>query len=193
MVMSRNGQEQEIGRLDDEVKLTQLDGKPALVRVQNVDGPTGQMTDTAVADPNTLAPRWHSSHAEHRNLHIEFARGRVTGTYKDAADPSFDINQQVGDSLFDSNMLDVLISALPLAENYKGRMMVYLYEAGGATPVEVAVTGSETVGGTDTWITAVTIGARTARYYVGKTEHRVAQIISSPRAGVELKLVRAAQ
>src|SRR5262249_41509009 len=119
MIMSRNGQEQEIGRLDDEVKLTQVDGKPAILRVQNVDGPTGQMTDTAVADPNTLAPRWHSSHAEHRNLHLEFGRGRVTGTYKDAGDPSFDINQQVGDTLFDSNMLDVLIAALPLTEGFK--------------------------------------------------------------------------
>jgi len=190
MVMARNGQEQEIGRLDDEVTLAQLDGKPALIRVQNVESPTGLMTDTAVADPTNLAPRWHSSHAEHRDLRLEFGRRKVTGTYKGSGDPSFPIDQAVVDSLFDSNMLDVLISALPLADGYKGRMMVYLYEAGGATPVDVAVTGSETVAGVEAWNTGVTIAGRTARYYVGKTDRHVVQIVSSPAPGVELRLVR---
>jgi hypothetical protein len=193
MVMARNGQEQEIGRLDDEVKLTELDGKTAIIRVQNVESPTGQMTDTAVADPNNLAPRWHSSHAEHRTLRLQFGQRRVTGTYKDAGDPSFEINQPVGDTLFDSNMLDVLISALPLAEGYKGRLTVYLYEAGGPTPVDVAVTGSDKVGDVDTWNTGVTIAGRTARYFVGKADRHVVQIVSSPGPGVELRLVRSGE
>jgi len=190
MVMVRGNHEQEIGSLDDAVVLADDNGKPAIIRIQSVNGPTGAMIDTAVADAGSLAPRWHSSWAENRILRLQFAPGRVTGTYKDAGEPPIDINQQVAENLFDANMLDVLICALPLVEGYQGRFTIYLYEVGGPTPVDVAVTGSESIDGTDTWITGVTISGHTARYYVGKTDHRVARIVSSPSPGVELRLVR---
>jgi len=190
MIMVRGGQEQEIGSLDDQVVLADDNGKPSIIRVQNVDGPAGAMTDTAVADKASLAPRWHSSHAEHRLLQLQFTGSKVTGKYKGSGDPPFPIEQSVAENVFDSNMLDVLVCALPLADGYRGRLTVYLYEAGGAVPVDVAVTGSETVDGSDTWATGVTISGHTARYFIGKADHRVVQIVATQAPGVELRLVR---
>lgn len=189
MVMARNGRIQEIGRLDDQVVLGEDNGKPAVIRVQNIEGPTGIMTDTAVADPETLAPRRHASHSEARTLTLAFAPNRVTGTFSKNGDPASAIDQPVTGNLYDSNMLDVLLATLPLSAGYTGRLMVYLYEAGGPTPVDIAVTGAETVDGTDSWVTGVTIGGKTARYYVGKTEPRVTRIVSSPGPGMEIRLV----
>jgi hypothetical protein len=190
MIMVRGGQEQEIGNLDDRVVVADDNGRPSIIRVQNVDGPAGSMTDTAVADKTSLAPRWHSSHAEHRLLQLQFAGGKVTGKFKGSGDPPFPIDQSVPENVFDSNMLDVLVCALPLSDGYHGRLTVYLYEAGGAVPVDVAVTGSENVAGGETWVTGVTIAGRTARYFIGKSDHRVAQIISTQGPGVELRVVR---
>jgi hypothetical protein len=189
MVMSRGGKDQDVGGLDDQVILGEHNGKPAIIRVQNVEGPTGVMTDTAVADAATLTPRWHSSTSERRTLRLEFQPRRVTGTFWESGDPSLPIDQPVSDSLYDSNMLDVVLMALPLSTGYRGRLTIYLYEAGGPTPVEVEVTGSENVDGVDTWITGVTIGGRTARYYVGKTTHQVARIVSTPGPGMEIRIV----
>ena len=189
MVMSRGGRDQDVGSLDDQVILGQHEGKPAIIRVQNVEGAAGVMTDTAVADAATLAPRWHSSASQGRTLRLDFAPRRVTGALTKSGDGPLPIDQQVPDSLYDSNMLDVVLSALPLAAGYRARMTIYLYEAGGPTPVDVEVTGSEKVDGVDTWITGVTIGGRTARYYVGKTTHQVARIVSTPGPGMEIRIV----
>src|SRR5437868_3757530 len=48
MIMVEGGQQREIGSLDDQVVLADDNGRPSLIRVQNLDGPGGQMTDTAV-------------------------------------------------------------------------------------------------------------------------------------------------
>ncbi|MBI4500397.1 MAG: hypothetical protein HY700_04480 [Gemmatimonadetes bacterium] len=186
----QGGTEEQMGTLEDRVFLGEDNGKPAIIRVQEVTGPTGSMLDSAVADPATLMPRRHSSHSEHRILRLEFSPPRVTGSFWEQGDPPFTIDDKVGDGVFDSNMLDVLISALPLAPGYTGRLTVYLYEAGGPVPVEVSVNGSEALGDQDTWAAAVTLNKRTAQYYVGKTEHRVVQVISTPAPGIEIRLVR---
>jgi hypothetical protein len=148
------------------------------------------MLDSAVADPATLAPRWHSSHGQRRNLTVQFSDARITGTYQDAGDPPIPIDDKVAGRVYDSNMLDVLISAMPLAVGYSGRLAVYLYDAGGAIPADVTVTGSEKVGSMDSWVAAVRLAGRTARYYVGKTDHRVVEIVSVAGDGTELRIVR---
>jgi hypothetical protein len=56
--------------------------------------------------------------------------------------------------------------------------------------MDVAVTGSGKVDGVDTWVTNVTLRGRTARYDVGKTDHRVAQIVSNAGPGAEIRLKR---
>jgi hypothetical protein len=190
MIMVQNGQEQRVGSLEDRVAIDQVRGAAAIVRVQEVDGPTGNMLDSAVADPTTLAPRWHSSHGKRRNLTLQFSEAHITGTYQDTGDPPIPIDDKVAGQVYDSNMLDVLISAMPLAEKYSGRIVVYLYDAGGAIPVDVSVTGSDKVGSMDSWVAAVRLGGRAARYYVGKADHRVVQIVSVAGDGTELRIVR---
>jgi hypothetical protein len=190
MVMVRNGQEQEMGTLEDQLVIASDSGKPALIRVQNTATPAGLMVDTAVADAGSLKPKWHSSHARHRALRLQFGLGEVKGDYQEKEGPSTPIAQRVPEPIFDSNMLDVLISALPLDEKYAGRLPLYLYEAGGPLNADVAVAGSEKVAGSDAWVTNVTLGGRTARYYVGKDDHRIVQIVSRVGPDAELRLVR---
>ena len=190
MIMVHEGKEEEVGSLEDRVAIAEIQGQRAIVRTQDVNGPTGNMLDSAVADPATLAPRRHSSHGQRRNLTLQFEHARVSGTYQDAGDPPIPVDDKIGDQVFDSNMLDVLISALPLAESYSGRLTVYLYDAGGAIPVDVTVTGSDKIGAMDVWVTAVRLGGRLARYYVSKADHRVAQIVSLAGDGTELRIVR---
>src|SRR5258705_10888375 len=190
MVMVKNGQEEEIGTLDDRVVIQDDGGKPAIIRIQNVDGPSGALTDSSIADAATLAPRRHNSQSERRILLLQFAGRRLTGTYWEAGDPSFPIDEQIPDGTFDSNMLAVLVAAMPLGSGYAGRIMVYLYEVGGATAMDVAVTGSGKIDGVDTWVTNVTLRGRTARYDVGKGDHRVVQIVSNAGPGAEVHLRR---
>jgi hypothetical protein len=178
MIASQNGQEADIGTLDDRLIVINANGRPVFIRIQNVDTPTGNMLDSAIADSSSLSPRHHSSVAEHRQLLLEFAPKRVTGQYFEPGDPPIPIDQGLADGVFDSNMLDVLIGAMPLAQGYAGRLLIYIYEAGGPVPMDVAVTGSETLNGSATWVANVTISGRTVRYYVDKADHQVAQVVS---------------
>jgi hypothetical protein len=178
----------QVGSLVDEVTVS---GSGLVVRVQQITATgRGMMTDTAVAAGPTLTPRWHSSHGPNRHLRIEFAPGRVRGEERPKGADAIPIDHVVGNRIYDSNMLDLLVSALPLHASYRGRLPVYLYEAGGETPVDVQVIGTDTVEGVDAWLVAVTLGGRVARYSVAKEQPRVLRIVSSPAPGVELRFVR---
>jgi hypothetical protein len=190
MVLVQNGAEQQIGSLEDQVSIADDHGQRSIIRSEDVNGPTGNMLDSSVADPSTLAPRRHSSHGERRNLALEFTDARITGAYQDAGDPPIPVDDKVNGRVFDSNLLDVLISAMPLADGYSGRLTVYLYDAGGSITADLTVTGSDKVGAMDCWVAGVTIGGRTVRYYVSKTDHRVVEILSVAGDGTELRIVR---
>jgi hypothetical protein len=190
MIMSREGQEQQIGTLSDELTATTAGGTPVLIRVQQITtNGRGTMTDTSVATAASLAPRWHSSHGPNRTLRVEFAPGRVRGSEQPRGGEATAIDQVVGTKIFDSNMLDVLVASLPLSATYKGRIPVYVYEAGGETPVDVAVVSSESLNGDAVWVVGVMLGGRVAMYYVTKVKPRVVQIVSQPAPGIELKFI----
>ena len=191
MVMFREGQEQQVGTLTDEVTRSSAGGTPVLIRVQQISTTgRGIMTDTSVANAATLVPRWHSSHGPNRTLRLEFTPGRVRGSEQPVNAEPAAIDHVVGQRIFDGNMLDVLVASLPLSATYKGRIPVYVYEAGGETPVDVAVVSSETLGADPVWVVGVMLGGRIAMYYVTKETPRVAQIVSQPAPGVELKFLR---
>jgi hypothetical protein len=175
-----------LGVLDDQVvRGNDAQGQPIIIRIQNITGLTGESLDSAIADATTLSPRHHSRHSPKRELRIDFDRTRVTGELIDDGHTR-PVSQEVVEGVFDSNMLDVLIGALPLAPGYSGRVMVYIYEAGGAIPMDVSVRGSQDLKGTDTWVTGVTLGRTTVVYYIGKTDHEVKQVLTPG-----MKLVRA--
>ncbi len=179
--------EAQVAMVQQRVLLTDTD----IIWQQSITDATGRMADSSVADRATLAPRWHRSDSERRSMALEFTRGHVTGKYADAGEPAYEINETVSERTYDSNMLDLLVAALPLAAGYRGRLQVFLWEAGGEIPADVAVTGSEDVDGQSAWVAEVTLMGKPARYYVSKREPRVLRISSSPAPGVEIRFVRA--
>lgn len=185
MVTAGEGVEKEVATVRNIVTVTESE----IIHVQTVADADGVLVDSSVADRATLKPRWHRSTNDRRTLHLAFSPGRVVGQDQEMGNPPRDIKETVSDRVFDANLLDVLIAALPLAEGFRGRLSVFLWEAGGEIPLDVVVTGSATIGGRDTWAVDVTLG-KTAKFNLTKGEHRVVQIVSSPAPGMEIRFVQ---
>lgn len=186
VVQAANGAEREVAQVQDQVVVTDRD----IVRIQSITDPVGVMTDSSAADRATLKPRWHSSTSNRRNMRLEFGPKQVSGRYQETRGQAQDIKEPVGDVIFDASMLDVLVAALPLAEGYRASLPVFIWEAGGEISADVAVTGSETLDGNDTWSVDVTLKEKTAKYNVTKSEPHVVRIVSSPVPGVEIRFVQ---
>ena len=180
------GTEKQVATVEDQVILTDSQ----VIRVQSVTDPGGVMLDSSAADRATLKPQWHRSYSRQRTLRLDFAAKRVTGSYAARGDSATAISESVNAGVFDASMLDLVIAALPLAEGYRGQVPVFLLEAGGEIPAEVAVTGSEVLGGRDAWAVDVTLKGKTAKYHVAKREPRVIRIVSTPTPGMEIRFVQ---
>ena len=190
MVMVSQGAEKDLGQVVNAVIFADVLGSPSIVWLQSVTDPRGSMLDSSVADRATLGPRTHRTTSDAREMRIEFSPGKVFGHFVARGDPPYEVNEKVSEGIFDSSMLDILIAALPLAEGYKARLPVFLWEAGGEITADVVVTGSEMFGTEDTWTVIVTLKDRPAHYNVTKRDPKVVKIMSAPAPGVEIRFVR---
>lgn len=195
LLLTQNGEERQLATVSEEVTEIQVDGRSALRRVQSVRLAIGVATDTVVVLRETLAPVRHRSHNPQRVLSLDFDGAKVTGSITPAGGEPRPVAAELDAPVFDSNPLDLLLRALPLAEGYAVRIPIYIHELGGRVWVATRVAGSETVeageGGTeDAWVVEVEAQGRTSRFWIAKASRELLRQGSSPAPGVELKVVR---
>jgi dipeptidyl aminopeptidase/acylaminoacyl peptidase len=196
LVLIQGGQERDVGTLRGELTLADIGGRPALVRVQTLSSQMlGTSTDTIVLDRATLAPIRLRSVNMRRTMSLDFRQDSIVGSVAPAGGAAQTIAIRPDTALFDSNTIDLLVRALPLAEGYAVRHPIYLHEGGGKMWVTSRVTGSERVadeGGAlvDAWVVESKIGPQTVKYWIAKDSRDVLQSVIEAGPGVQLKMVR---
>ncbi|HEX7118653.1 MAG TPA: hypothetical protein VF212_07700 [Longimicrobiales bacterium] len=195
LLVSQNGQVQQLATITEQIREVEVEGRAALERVQIVRMPMGVATDTVVVLRETLAPVRHRSHNPQRVMALDFAGAKITGTITPASGAVQPIDVELDGPVFDSNPLDLVVRALPLAEGYAVSIPLYLHEAGGKFQVVARVTGSEAVdlgdGATeDAWVVDVEAAGQSSRFWISKTSREMLRQGSSPAPGVELEIVR---
>lgn len=146
---------------------------------QRFPGGGGQIVDTAVAELHSLRAVAHRSHQPTRTMRFTFgdsdAQGTVTAI-RPAGDSVSDVRQSLGGPIFDSNVIDLVVAALPLRLGFTAELPFFFYERGGRVPMPVQVQERRTVsfshlGPREVWVVTVGVPGAPATVWVDTRTH----------------------
>ena len=175
---SRAGQDSSTGTRT--VVLTPITSSTALLQVeQRFPGGGGEIVDTAVAELGTWRAVAHESHQPKRIMRFAFAGDAAEGSvlfHTGSGDSSVAVHQALGGPLFDSNVIDLVVAALPLRLGFSADLPFFFYERGGRVMMRVSVRERATVsfaklGTRDVWIVNVAVPGAPATMWVDAKTH----------------------
>ena len=99
----------------------------------------------------------------------------------ESASPPEAVHQALGGPLFDSNLLDLVVAALPLRPEFAAELPFFIYERGGRVVMPVKVRERARVrlpllGERDVWIVAVGVPGAPATFWVDATLRAVLRV-----------------
>lgn len=134
----------------------------------------GEIVDTALAELPTLRAVAHRSHQPTRTMRFTFKGNEAEGTvvsHGPAGDSLAPVRQQIGGPIFDSNVLDLVVAALPLRAGFSAEVPFFIYERGGRVPLQVTVRERTAVtfaqlGRREAWVVTVSVPEAPATVWV---------------------------
>ena len=166
----------------------QIVRSPARARLLQVEqrfpGGGGEIIDTAVAELATFAAVAHRSHQPTRIMRFTFAGDSAEGTVtalRPGGDSIAAVQQSLGGRIFDSNVIDLVVAALPLGPGFATELPFFIYERGGRVAMPVAVRERATVpfgrlGPRDVWIVSVGVPGAPATVWVDTRTRAVLRV-----------------
>ena len=134
---------------------------------QRFPGGGGEIVDTALADLGTLRAVAHRSHQPRRTMRFDFVGGAAEGSLSDSGA----VHQDLGGPIFDSNVIELVVAALPLKADFAAELPFFIYERGGRVPMAVAVRERARVtfpmvGEREVWVVTVGVPGAPATIWV---------------------------
>ena len=144
----------------------------------------GEIVDTAVDELHTLRAVAHRSHQPTRTMQFEFKGSNAEGTVvskRSAGDSTVAVLQDVGGPIFDSNVIDLVVAALPLRAGFTADLPFFIYERGGRVMMPVAVRDRASIpfsrlGQRDAWVVSVGVPGAPATVWVDTKTHVVLRV-----------------
>jgi hypothetical protein len=153
---------------------------------QRFPGGGGEIVDTAIAELRTLRAVAHRSHQPARTMRFDFVGDAAEGIVEEtAAAPQSPkaqkVHQSLGGPIFDSNVIDLVISALPLERGFSVDLPFFIFERGGRVPMAVAVRDRATssfgqLGERDAWVVSVDVPGAPATVWVDAKTRAVLRV-----------------
>ncbi|HEU4996330.1 MAG TPA: hypothetical protein VFT29_16045 [Gemmatimonadaceae bacterium] len=157
-------------------------GARSLEVQQRFPGGGGEIVDTAIAELHTLRAVAHQSHQPTRTMRFAFDGNDVEGEVRaKGGDSVTHVHQALGGPIFDSNIIDLVVAALPLRTGFRAELPFFIYERGGRIPMPVAVRDRATVmfphlGQRDAWIITVGVPGAPATIWVDTKTRAVLRV-----------------
>ena len=185
LTVVQGAQRQPFGTLTETVSRTPDGG---LVRVQRLASPRGVQVDS-LTSASDLSPRSHYSENPGRTIDLRYAPSTVTGTYTDAGAAPVAVADVRSGPAFDSNFIDLVARAVPLAPGYEAAVQTYERASAGEEETDVVytvrVTGRETVAGHEAVVVEFSKGEGTStRLFVDPATRDVLRQESEVAPGV---------
>ena len=160
---------------------------------QRFPGGGGTIVDTAVAELQSARAVGHRSHQPTRTMVFDFAANEATGTVtvtpasRDSMPRVENVRQNVGGPIFDSNIIEMVVAALPLAPRFATELPFFIYERGGRVSMHVAVQERTSVqfpllGARDAWVVSVAVPGAPATVWVDARTRDVLRVRYDIRA-----------
>lgn len=183
--ISRAGRDSSAGTRTVVLRVIATSGSTRLLEVeQRFPGGGGEIVDTALAELGTLRAVAHRSHQPTRTMRFTFAGNDAEGTVtslRPAGDSVAGVHQALGGPIFDSNIIDLVVAALPLRPGFAAELPFFIYERGGRVAVPVAVRERTRVafsrfGQREVWVVAVGVPGAPATVWVDTQTQSVLRI-----------------
>ena len=144
---------------------------------QRFPGGGGEIVDTALADLGTLRAVAHRSHQPKRTMRFDFVGGASEGSLSDSGA----VRQELGGPIFDSNVIELVVAALPLQPQFTAELPFFIYERGGRVPMQVTVRERSMVafpalGQREAWVVAVGVPDAPATVWVDARTRAVLRV-----------------
>lgn len=139
----RNGEPRPAGML---VRRLEPDGSRWLF-IRESYSPTGkgESWDTLAVDGQTLAPRWHRSHAAHDSASVEYLGISVRGWSRLQGQPRRDINTSLPSRPFPEGMLEDLVGLVSLSSTYSAHVELYDMWSDSTMSLDIRVSGTDQI------------------------------------------------
>jgi len=183
--ITRAGQDSIAGSRTVVLQVVRAPAHTALLQVeQRFPGGGGEIVDTAIAELPTMRAVAHRSHQPSRIMRFTFDGSDAHGTVI-ALHPTGDsvtpVLQPLGGPLFDSNVIDLVVAALPLRTGLTTELPFFIYERGGRVAMPVSVRERTTVpfarfGPREVWIVSVGVPGAPATVWVDTRTHAVLRV-----------------
>lgn len=182
---SRAGSDSSAGTRTVVLRVLRAPGGDRLLEVvQRFPGGGGEIVDTALADLATLRAVAHQSHQPSRTMRFSFAGNDVEGTVASAGaagDSVSTVRQELGGPVFDSNVIELVVAALPLRRGFSAELPFFIYERGGRVPMLVSVRDRATIefanlGRREAWVVAVAVPGAPATVWVDTHTNAVLRV-----------------
>jgi hypothetical protein len=175
--ITRGGQDSSAGTRTVVLRKLAAAGGSSLLEVeQRFPGGGGEILDTALAELRTLRAVAHRSHQPTRTMRFSFAGNYAEGTVGDSV-----VRQALGGPIFDSNVLDLVVAALPLVRGFTVELPFFIYERGGRVPLRATVQDRGAVafawlGQRDAWVVAVGVPGAPATVWIDTETRAVLRV-----------------
>jgi hypothetical protein len=151
------------------------------------------IVDTALAELSSARAVGHRSHQPTRTMLFDFATTEATGTVtvtpasRDSTPRVEKVRQNLGGPIFDSNIIETVVAALPLSPRFSAELPFFIYERGGRVPMHIAVQDRATVqfpvlGPRDAWVVSVDVPGAPATVWVDSRTREVLRVRYDIRA-----------
>lgn len=190
-----NGKEEEIGFVRQQLDIIEHDGETLLRSVMNFGGPRGTSVDTAMAVRGTLHPRVHRSfQASGSSLSLDFGDDWVSGRSTGKDEDPVEKQRKLAEPVFDANMFEIVLGALPLREGLHLRIPTYVFEREDPLWFEARVTGIEniTIDGVTSpaWAVLVKTERGDGTFYIDRDSRQFVNGLFRSPDGAELRMTR---
>jgi hypothetical protein len=183
--ITRAGQDSSAGTRTVVLRVIDAPQSTQLLEVeQRFPGGGGEIVDTALAELTTLRAVAHRSHQPTRTMRFTFPDSDALGTVAwrgPAGDSVAQVRQPLGGPIFDSNVIDLVVAALPLRQGFTAELPFFIYERGGRVSMPVAVRERATVafarlGHREVWVVTVGVPGAPATVWVDTQTHAVLRV-----------------
>ena len=192
--ITRDGRDSITGSRTVVMSVVPGQGRTRLFQVeQRFPGGGGIIVDTAVAELSSGRAVGHRSHQPTRTMRFDFGASDAIGTVtvtpasRDSMPRVENVRQDLGGPIFDSNIIEMVVAALPLAPRFSTELPFFIYERGGRVPMHVAVQDRATaqfplLGARDAWVVSVDVPGAPATVWVDASTREVLRVRYDLRA-----------
>ena len=159
-------------------------GERLLEVEQRFPAGNGVIVDTAVSDLKSLRAVAHRSHQPTKTMRFNFGDSSADGVVSTIGAPhdsTISVRQAIGGAIFDSNVIDLVVAAMPLREGFKTQAPFFIYEQGGRVMMPVTVRERVSapfskLGQREVWVVDVGVPGVPATFWIDTQTHAVLRV-----------------